>query len=79
MTCSAGLKAQTGPMMSHCAGPNHRLTIPSGVIKDPADLIEKPLHMLGLHGVSAIAVAAAIALMLGLVVTQLWRRRITPS
>lgn len=33
----------------------------SGVFKDPADVIEKPLHLLGLHRGAAIAVAVVVA------------------
>jgi len=45
------------------------------VIKDPGDLIEKPLHLLGLHHSSAIAVAAVIGLVLGVGLILLMRRR----
>lgn len=54
---------------ARAAGTNRR------VIKDPADLIEKPLHLLGLHHYTAMAVAATIALTVGAIVF-VWRRRV---
>ena len=54
---------------ARAAGTNRR------VIKDPADLIEKPLHLLGLHHYTAMAAAAAIALVVATVVL-VWRRRV---
>ena len=75
MTCRAGRGAQTGPRMSHCAGRDRLLPIAPAVIKDPGDLIEKPLHLLGLHHSSAIAVAAVIGLVLGVGLILLMRRR----
>jgi hypothetical protein len=44
------------------------------VIKDPADLIEKPLHLLGLHHGWAMAAALVFAALLGARLL-LWRRR----
>jgi LPXTG-motif cell wall-anchored protein len=49
------------------------------VIKDPADLIEKPLHLLGLHHTTAMVAAALIGLMLGIGLFLFWRRRLSPS
>jgi hypothetical protein len=43
-------------------------------IKDPADLIEKPLHLLGLHHGWAMAVALVLAALLGAGLL-LWQRR----
>ena len=56
----------SGPPVTNC----------SAVVKDPADLIEKPLHLLGLHHSSAIAVAAVTGLVLGIGLILLVRRRI---
>jgi hypothetical protein len=61
--------------MSHCTGRDHLLPIAPVVIKDPADLIEKPLHLVGLHHASAMAVATVVALVLGVGVILLLRRR----
>jgi nitrate reductase gamma subunit len=61
--------------MSHCAGRDHLLPIAPVVIKDPADLIEKPLHLVGLHHASAMAVVAVAALVLGVGLVLLLRRR----
>jgi len=61
--------------MSHCAGRDRLLPIAPAVIKDPGDLIEKPLHLLGLHHSSAIAVAAVVGLVLGVGLILLMRRR----
>jgi hypothetical protein len=44
-------------------------------IKDPADLIEKPLHLLGLHHSWAMAVAALLLAALLGAVLLVWRRR----
>ena len=74
-------------VLGRTVGPNGSQDVPlrrsgppdtncSAVIKDPGDLIEKPLHLLGLHHSSAIAVAVVTSLVLGIGLILLVRRRI---
>jgi uncharacterized iron-regulated membrane protein len=44
-------------------------------IKDPADLVEKPLHLLGLHHDWAMAAAFLLVALLGAGLLLWWRRR----
>ncbi len=72
-----GRPPQPRPRMSHCACTGRLVLIRFAVIKDAADLIEKPLHLLGLHAGAAIAVVVLVTAALGAGSFVWWRRRLS--